>query len=115
MNPLRPMPDPLAELVARRLHVLGHSTRMRLIARLGCSEAESVQSLAAALGISDYNASQHLGVLREAGVVRRRQQGRTAYYSLVDRSVIDLYDAVGRSIAQQLRRVGEQLGDTENE
>jgi DNA-binding transcriptional ArsR family regulator len=37
------------------------------------------------------NMSQHLGVLRSAGLVAARREGTTVYYRLVDSRVIDAY------------------------
>jgi len=70
-----------------------------------------VHTLADELGLTGYNVSQHLGVLRDASVVRRRQEGRTAHYRLVDRSAIPLYEQVAASLERQLRELGRQLDD----
>lgn len=105
----RPIPDPLVELIARRLQVVGQPQRIRLLDRLDREGVASVGQLADDLGVSSYNASQHLGVLGEAGVVRRRQEGRLAHYVLVDPAVLPLYEQIADSLAEQLRELEARL------
>jgi DNA-binding transcriptional ArsR family regulator len=38
--------------------------------------------------------SQHLGVLRSAGLVSTRREGTTVYYSLADARVIEAYQLI---------------------
>ncbi len=97
--------------MARRLQVLGQPTRIRLIDGLDADGEDSVQHLAQAVGITQYNASQHLAVLRESGIVRRRQQGRIGYYSLADRSAISVYERVAVGLADQYHRLGRELSE----
>lgn len=59
----------------------------------------SVQGLAAQLGTSHQNASQHLGVLHQAGIVRRRKVKRSTHYELVDWSGFWLLRQAGLSAA----------------
>lgn len=105
----RPIPDPLGELIARRLQVLGQPLRIRLIDQLERHGEVSVQALADEAGVSVHNASQHLGILREAGVVGRRQSGRMAYYKLADASALTVYELVASSISEQFRHIGRKL------
>src|SRR6266545_228081 len=76
-----PIPDPLAELIARRFRVIGEPMRIRLLDRLRDREA-SVHELTEALDASQQNVSKHLQVLLEAGIVGRRKDGNSAYYSI---------------------------------
>jgi DNA-binding transcriptional ArsR family regulator len=85
----RPIPLPLLEPIARQLQVLGQPARIRLIDRLG---ELSVGTIAADLGITSYNASQQLGVLRRVGFVSRRQRGREGIYALLDGRALEVYE-----------------------
>ena len=67
-----PLPDELAELIARRFRVIGEPMRIRLLDRLREGEA-SVNELTEALGASQQNVSKHLAVLAEAGILGRRK------------------------------------------
>ena len=92
-----PLPDELAELIARRFKLLGEPTRIKLLDRLRGGEA-SVQELAAAVGTTQQNVSKHLGALADAGVLGRRKQGNFVYYSVVDDGVWQLCNDVCGSV-----------------
>lgn len=60
---------------------LADPTRRALFERL-CREGEqTVGALTAQAGVSQPAVSKHLGVLKQAGLVRDRQQGRQTHYS----------------------------------
>ena len=96
-----PIPDPLAELIARRFRVIGEPMRIRLLDRLRDREA-SVHELTEALDASQQNVSKHLQVLLEADIVSRRKDGNSAYYSISDPSVFALCEEVCGSVQRQL-------------
>jgi DNA-binding transcriptional ArsR family regulator len=59
---------------------LGDPTRRAIFERL-CREGEqTVGALTARAGVSQPAVSKHLGVLKTAGLVRDRQQGRQTHY-----------------------------------
>jgi DNA-binding transcriptional ArsR family regulator len=51
----------------------------------------SVRDLSLRVGCQVPNMSQHLAVLRSAGLVTSRREGSTIYYRLVDSRVLDAY------------------------
>ena len=51
----------------------------------------SVSELSACVGCQVPNMSQHLAVLRSAGLVSTRRHGSTVYYRLADPRVIEAY------------------------
>ena len=61
--------------------LLGDSSRRSIVERLASGEC-TVGELAEAMPITRPAVSQHLKVLKDAGVVRDRQVGRTNVYSL---------------------------------
>ena len=63
------------------LKALGELNRMRLL-RLLLTRQMSVGELAHKLGMSEYNASKHLRILREAGLVETQRQGRQHLYAV---------------------------------
>ena len=104
-----PLPDELADLIARRFRLLGEPMRIKLLDRLRAGEA-SVQDLAAAVGTTQQNVSKHLGVLADAGVVARRKEGNFVYYRVVDDGVWALCNDVCGSVERQLAQVQSLLG-----
>jgi ArsR family transcriptional regulator len=60
----------------------------------------SVETLAARVGLSVANASQHLQHMRRAGLLASRRDGRYVLYALADDHVLDLFAAL-RKIAER--------------
>lgn len=53
-----------------------------------------VAEIAGRLGTSQQNASKHLGVLLQAGIVSRRKQGTRALYAVADPGVYALCEQI---------------------
>jgi DNA-binding transcriptional ArsR family regulator len=96
-----PLPDSLAEAIARRFRVLGEPMRIKLLDRLR-DGAASVQELQEATGGSQQNISKHLGVLLQANLVSRSRDGNFARYAISDDSVFDLCETVCGGLRRQL-------------
>jgi ArsR family transcriptional regulator len=64
------------------LQALAEEKRLRILETLGAGEA-CVCELQEALGMTQSLLSHHLRVLREAGLVEDRRDGRWIYYSLM--------------------------------
>jgi DNA-binding transcriptional ArsR family regulator len=69
---------------AERLRILGKEKAVGLVEALATGGDASVQELADRIGVSHQNASHHLSLLRQAGVVGRRIDGPTSIYALED-------------------------------
>ena len=67
--------------VARRFQALSDETRLRVVEMLTEGE-RCVCELQDAVGAAQSRLSFHLRVLRDAGLVNDRRQGRWVYYSL---------------------------------
>jgi DNA-binding transcriptional ArsR family regulator len=78
--------------------------RLRVIDRLGHAGPATVSRLAAELGVSLPQVSNHLRRLREAGLVSVRRSGRQAIYELADpglQQLLPLLDSItGRVLAE---------------
>jgi DNA-binding transcriptional ArsR family regulator len=71
---------------------LADPTRRAIFERL-CREGEqTVGALIAEAGISQPSVSKHLAVLKKAGLVRDRHQGRQTHYSAEVRALAPLLD-----------------------
>lgn len=68
-------------------------------------EERSAGSLAASLGCTLSNTSQHLAVLRHAGLVASRRDGTSILYRLTMPEILDACDAVTR-LAMARRATG---------
>jgi ArsR family transcriptional regulator, lead/cadmium/zinc/bismuth-responsive transcriptional repressor len=72
--------------IAEFFKVIGDLTRMKIINALFPAEM-CVHDLAALLGMRQPAVSHQLRVLKQAGLVRHRKDGRHAYYFLADEHV----------------------------
>ena len=81
---------------------LGNGRRGEIVDVLAQGE-RSVDELAAEIGQTVANTSQHLQVLARAGLVRSRREGNRVYYRLASDRVAELWAAVrdvaARSVA----------------
>jgi ArsR family transcriptional regulator, arsenate/arsenite/antimonite-responsive transcriptional repressor len=75
----RTLPD--ASRVARLFHALSDETRLSIIRRLRLGE-RCVCDLTDALDAAQSRLSFHLKVLKDAGLVSDRKEGRWTYYTL---------------------------------
>ena len=89
----RAMTPEALEMVAARFRAMGEALRLRILQQLEAGE-RSVSSLAESLSATQPNVSKHLRVLQDAGLVRRRQQGTSAYYSIADSMVFELCEMI---------------------
>lgn len=97
--------DEITILQAEILKTLASPRRLELLHRLS-EGPRGVGSLAAEVGLSQPNVSQHLAVLRAAGLVEAERDGREIRYRLADPDVI-VACAVMRSVLERrLRRLG---------
>jgi DNA-binding transcriptional ArsR family regulator len=81
----------MSEIVelAEMFKVLSDPTRLRLVKLLGVHEGSlCVNALAHKLGVTQSAVSQHLRVLRQAGLVHGDRRGYRVHYSL-DRTRLD--------------------------
>lgn len=104
-----PLPDPVAELIARRFRVLGEPMRIRILDRLRDGEA-TVNELTEALQTSQQNVSKHLGVLHDAGIVSRRKAANHVHYAIADEGVLELCEQVCGGLQRQLSELAELVG-----
>lgn len=90
-----------------RLHaeickVLTDPKRLLLLDALRGGE-RTVGDLAAVLGAALPNTSQHLAVLRAAGLVHGRREGAAVRYRLAEPAILDACDIVGGIVDRRLR------------
>lgn len=95
------MRDEIYQLHAQICRALADPKRLLIINELREGE-KSVGELVAALGLSQANVSQHLGVLREKLLVTPRRDGTTIYYSLPNPKVVQAFDLLREVMADLL-------------
>jgi ArsR family transcriptional regulator len=66
---------------------LADGTRQKIM-NLCCCQWLSVGEIVEAVGVSQPTVSHHLAILREAGLVHTRQEGKHTFYSLNQQKVV---------------------------
>jgi DNA-binding transcriptional ArsR family regulator len=77
------------EQISKLLSLIGQPARIQILLIIGAQEA-CVCHLEAALGMRQASISQHLMVLRKAGLVSAQRDGRNIFYRLTHPEVIDV-------------------------
>jgi rhodanese-related sulfurtransferase len=89
---------------ARAAKALASGRRIELLDVLANGE-RTVEVLASEVGLTVANASQHLQVLRQAGLVATRREGTWVYYRLAAPEVFGLWRALRTLAASRLAEV----------
>ena len=106
--------DTLYDALASVAKALGNGRRAELVDVLAQGE-RSVEELAAEIGQTVANTSQHLQFLLRAGLVRTRRHGARVYYSLASEAVGALWRSMREVAGVHVARIDElaaaYLGD----
>jgi rhodanese-related sulfurtransferase/DNA-binding MarR family transcriptional regulator len=89
---------------ARAAKALANGRRLELLDVLANGE-RTVEALAGEAGLSVANTSQHLQVLRQAGLVSSRREGTSVYYRLAAPEVFELWRSLRTLASARLAEV----------
>jgi DNA-binding transcriptional ArsR family regulator len=103
--------DEITTLQADVLRTLASPRRLEILHRLAAGPCE-VGRLAEDLGLSQPNVSQHLAVLRGAGLVDADRDGREVRYRLTDPDVMVACAIMRRVLERRLRRLASLSATT---
>jgi DNA-binding transcriptional ArsR family regulator len=90
----------ISDLHARVCKALADGKRLLIINELR-DGPRTVGELVTALGIPQANASQHLAILRDRGIVAARRSGANVYYSLTSMKVVEAIDLLYQFMTEQ--------------
>jgi DNA-binding transcriptional ArsR family regulator len=76
------------------LKALCNPIRLKMIAGLMQQDGCNVSKIVTKLGISQSNASQHLAILRRAGILTARRKGTMTCFSVTDKRAISIVKAL---------------------
>ncbi|WP_051418857.1 ArsR/SmtB family transcription factor [Thioalkalivibrio paradoxus] len=77
------------ERASRSLKAMSHPLRLKILCILGDREI-SVQEIVDQVGTSQSNISQHLGILRDKGILATRKDANRVYYRVGDARTLRL-------------------------
>ena len=117
MNSHRAFKANLYEQFALIGKALASPARLELLDLAGQAE-RSVEDLALEVGLSVANASQHLQVLRQAGLVAIRREGKFSYYRLAGKGAFKTWQSIRDFAATkvaEVRRLAEEYLETSDQ
>ncbi|MBD1851890.1 metalloregulator ArsR/SmtB family transcription factor [Leptolyngbya sp. FACHB-711] len=103
MKTAESVPSEVVQQVADYFSVLSEPMRLRILNVLRDGE-KCVQDLVEATETSQANVSKHLKVMLQAGILNRRSEGTSAYYSVADDLIFELCNLVCDRLASRIEQ-----------
>lgn len=100
---MKNMTDETLDLMAGRFKILSEPMRLKILNSLHDNEM-NVQQIVETTGANQANVSKHLGIMFDAGILKRRKEGLNSFYSIADESIFKLCDLVCGGIEKNLRK-----------
>lgn len=100
----------LYEMHAEICKIFTSPKRLEIIDLLQNQE-KSVSQLITATGLSQSNISQHLGILREKGVIAARREGNTTHYRIANPKILEACRLMREVLLENLEE-GKRLATT---
>lgn len=97
--------DDLVDSLVRLFKLLSDETRLRILYYLTQRRELHVRALCDLLGESQPAVSHHLALLRVAGLIERRREGKHNYYGLKTRQFSTLLDMLFAAMPEGNRRI----------
>lgn len=99
---------PIFGMHAELCKALASEHRLAILYYLKDGE-KCVGDIAAELGISVHNVSQHLRILKQRLLVRSRKEGQTVYYSITNPKFIQACTLIRQALFEQHSAEGQSL------
>lgn len=102
------VPFEVLQQVAEYFDVLAEPMRLRILNLLR-NEEKCVQELVDATAMSQANVSKHLKVMLQAGILSRRTEGTSAFYSVADDLTFELCTLVCDRLATRIEQQAQHF------
>lgn len=87
---------------------MANPKRLEILFLLGQGEL-CVDEIASAMGVKVPNISQHLGVMREKGIVECRRDGNKMYYSVANQKTLQACIIMRESMIEQMQKQYDKI------
>ena len=87
------------EQAAGCLRTVAHPHRLRMIQML-LDRSYTVGELAAACGLPPSSASEHLGKMRDRGLIVGKRQGRSVFYEIEEQGLSSIMDCIEKRFGE---------------
>lgn len=105
---MEPVSIEVVQQVAAYFSILSEPMRLKILNLLRDGE-KCVQDLVEATATSQANVSKHLKVMMQAGILSRRAEGTSAYYSVEDDLTFELCTLVCDRLAARIEQQAENF------
>lgn len=105
---MEPVSMEVVQQVAAYFSILSEPMRLKILTLLRDGE-KCVQDLVEATATSQANVSKHLKVMLQAGVLSRRAEGTSAYYSVTDDLTYELCTLVCDRLASRIEQQAQSF------
>lgn len=95
MSTTLPIDTNLLKKAALVYRAVNHPLRLQILQYLHQKQCSAVTPIYIDLGLVQSVASQHLAILRRAGLVKTVRQGKEVYYSVDEETLTTLHTAAG--------------------
>jgi DNA-binding transcriptional ArsR family regulator len=102
-------PDRELEDFSQKLKVCGHPIRLKLLCLIAKQVDSCVSELWVCLNQPQPVISQHLGVLKDKGIVQSEVQGNRRIYSIVDPFIREIVDSIQPAV-EELNNARNHVG-----
>ncbi len=82
------------------LKALGHPVRLRIVCGLMCGDGCNVNKIVEALGLPQSTVSQHLGILRNQGIIDFQKDGVKTCYRVVDPRIKNILTELCKKVSE---------------
>ncbi len=79
------------------LHALANPVRLKILSLLENKEV-CVNELSAAMNIKQPNISQHLNILKNSNIIKKKRKGKSIYYHVIVPKVYDILNNADSSL-----------------
>lgn len=108
--PKYPLSDPMIDEVSGIFHALSDASRLKILrALLECRKPMSQGQVAEATGLSQANASKHLSLLARVGLVQRKQEGNTVFFSPIQPLVGQVCDLMCGHVTARIKSAYQSI------
>ncbi len=92
--------DDYLDKKAEFIHALANPIRLKIISIIG-NEKVCVSDISKILKIRQPNISQHLNILRNVGILKKKREGKTICYTLIYPKVLELLDYIDKILEEK--------------
>ncbi len=103
------MAQTLQEFKAELFRVLANPIRIRILETLRAADSLTVGEIQTRVGVEASNVSQHLGVMRQHGLVVARRDGTSVWYSVANPQLYELLDGARAIFEKQVQAQSRML------